>query len=87
MAVVGTAAVVQIKNVGQALLLIVFGTDVLFLEGAVRAGALARVMDPAHEVVVIALFADAREVCGERSTLHLVAFADGMAGEAAARFE
>src|SRR5216684_4551647 len=49
-AVIGAAAVLQVENVGQALLLVVFGADVFLFEGAVRTRALAGVVNPADEV-------------------------------------
>src|SRR6266852_3455003 len=87
MAVVGAAAVVEVENVGQALLFVVFGADVFLFVGAVGTGAFAGVVDPTNQVVVVVLFTDASEICGKSSALQLVAFADGVAGEAAARFE
>src|SRR3989441_3060183 len=87
MAVVRTLAVLQVENKWQPLLLVIFGTDVLFFVRTIGAGAFARVVDPTHEVVVIFLFTDAREIGSKRFTLHLGGFADGVTGEAAARFE
>ena len=87
MAIVRTAAVVQVKNVGQALLLVIFGADVFLFEGAIRTRAFAGVVDPTNQVIVIGLLADASEIGRESSALQLIAFADGVAGEAAARFE
>ena len=83
----GQLRVVQIENVRQTLLRVVFRTDVLLLVRTVGTGALARVVHPAHQIVVVVFLADAREIGGEGSALHLVAFADGVAREAAARFE
>src|SRR5258708_21442862 len=85
-AVVRAPAVVQVKDVGQALLFVILGADVLLFIRAVRTRALARVLDPAHEVVVAVLLTHTREIRGKSSALQLVAFADGVAGEAAARF-
>src|SRR5215472_15716518 len=85
--VIRALAVVEIANVGKALLLVILRADVFFLDRAVRTRALAGVVDPAHEVIVIGLFADAREVRRESAALHLVAFADGVAREATARFK
>src|SRR2546427_2166059 len=87
MAVVRTLAVLQVENKGQALLFVIFGADVLFFVRTIGAGAFARVVDPTHEVVVIVLFTDAREIGSKSSTPHPVAFADGKTSEAAARFE
>ena len=78
---------VQVKNVGQALLFVVLGTDVLLLIGAIRTSAFASIVNPAHEVVVVVLLTDASEICGESAALKLVAFADGVTRETAARLE
>src|SRR5438445_2234288 len=86
-AVIGAAAVLEVENVGQALLLVIFGADVFLFEGAIRTRALARVVDPTNQVIVIGLLADATEIGRECSALQLIAFADGVAGETAARFE
>src|SRR5438552_359462 len=86
-AVIGAAAVLEVENVGQAFLFVILGTDVLLFEGAIGARALARVVDPTNQVIVIGLLADATEIGRESSALQLIAFADGVAGEAAARFE
>ncbi len=87
MAVVGAFAVVQIEDIRQTLFLVIVGADVFLFVGAVGASALAGVVHPAHEVVVIVLFADAGEICRESAALHLVAFTDGMTGETPTRFE
>ena len=87
MAIVGTFAVVQIENIRQTLLLVIVRADILALEGTVRTGALAGIVDPADQIVVTVFLADAREIGRERSALHLAAFADGVTREAAARFE
>ena len=86
-AVVGALAVIEIELIGKSLLGVILGTNIFFLVRAIRPRALARVVNPADEVVVVRLFADAREVRGEMPPCSLVAFADGMAGEAAARLK
>ena len=85
-AVVGALAVVEIKDVRESLLLVILGADVFFLYRAVGPRALARIVHPANEVIVIRLFADAREVGRERAALQLVAFTDRVARQATARF-
>src|SRR5207248_8530095 len=85
-AIVRALAVVEIEDVRQALLLVILWANVFFLVGAVGARAFASVVTPANEIVVIGFFADAREIRGKRSALHLVALTDGVAGEAAAHF-
>ncbi len=86
-AVIRALAVLQVKNVGQALLFVIFRTDVFLFERAVRTSAFARIVDPTHEVVVVILLTDTSEIRGKGAALDLIAFANGMAGEAAARFE
>src|SRR5207302_11077796 len=56
-------------------------------EGAIRTRAFAGVVNPTNQVIVIGLLADATEIGRECSALQLIAFADGVAGETAARFE
>src|SRR5439155_5350882 len=55
--------------------------------GAIKTRALADVVDPANKVIVIGLLTDANEIGRKSSALQLIAYADGVAGEAAARFE
>src|ERR1700722_19482287 len=87
MAVVRAAAVVEIKLVGKSLLRIILGTDVFFLVRAIGSRSLACVVNPAHQVVVVRLFAHAGQVCSEGSTLNLIAFSNGVAGETSSRLE
>ncbi len=63
---------------------VVLGADVLLLQRTIRTRALAGVMHPAHQVVVVGFLADAGQVRGEGSALHLVALADRVASHAAA---
>jgi hypothetical protein len=83
-AVVWTAAVIEVEDEGQSFLLVVFGTNILFLIRAIGARAFTRVMDPAYEIIEIIFFPDASEIRGEVSPFRLVAFADGMAAETSA---
>ncbi len=86
-AVVRALAMFQVEDVRQTLLFIVFGTDVLLLVRAIGACAFPRVVDPTDEIVVVGFLTHAREICSEGSALNLIAFTDGVTGEAAARFE
>ena len=86
-AVVGTAGVVQIEDERQIVLGVIFRAQIALLERAVGAGALARIVNPANQVIVVVLFADAAQVGREGAAHHVRAFADRMAGQAAARFE
>ena len=84
MSVVGAFAVIEIVDERQSLLLVVFGTDVFFLVGTEGARALAGVVDPANQIIVIGFFSHAREIGGKRSSLQLAAFAERMTSQAAA---
>ena len=64
-AVVGAPAVLQVENEGQALLRVILGADVLLLVRAVGTRALAGVVNPANQIIVIRLLAHASEICGE----------------------
>ena len=77
----------QVEDKGQPLLGIIFGAKVFLFVRTIGTGARARVMHPAHEIVIVGLLPDAGKIGGERSTLHLIAFADGMAGQTAARLK
>ena len=85
--VIGTPAVLQVPLVGETLLGVILGPDVLLLEGTVGSRALPGVVNPAHQVVVVGFLAFAAQVRGKRSTHHLLAFADGVARQAPARFK
>ena len=84
MAIIGAAGMCKIKDERHAVFGIVFGAKIALLERTVGARAFARVVHPAHQVIVIVLFAHAAEVRGERAAHDVGAFADGMAAEAAA---
>src|SRR4029077_10812618 len=84
---VGTPRVLQVKNKGQALLLVIFRADVFLLKEAIGASAFAGIVDPANQILVIVLLADASEICGKSAALHLLALADGVACEAPSCFE
>src|ERR1700739_402097 len=87
MAVVGTAGMLEIEDERHAVLGVVFGAAVPLFEGAIRARAFSWVVHPANEVIVIVFFADAAEIRGKRAAHDVRAFTNGMAAEAAARFE
>src|SRR5580693_2217256 len=61
--------------------------EIFFLVRAVGARALARIVDPADQVIVIFFFADAAEVRGERAADGACAFSDSVTREAAALIE
>ncbi len=86
-AVVGAARVIEIEDVREIVFRVIFRAEILFLVGAVGARALARIVDPADQIIVIFFFADAAEVRCERTADGVRAFADSVAGEAAAFIE
>ena len=57
--VVGTLAVVKIKLIGKILLRVIFGSDVFLFIRTIGPRALTRVVNPAHQVVVVRFLADA----------------------------
>ncbi len=77
----------SVENKRQILLRIVFGSQVAFFFRAVRRDAIARVVDPAHDVIEVGFFADALEVGGKVTAHRAVAFADRVAGKTTAGFE
>src|SRR5579871_6985277 len=80
-------AMLQIPMVWQAFPGVILRTDVFFLVRTIRTRAFARVMNPSDEIVVVRLLADSGQVRGKHSALHLIAFPDRVAGEAAAGLE
>src|SRR5580658_47375 len=87
MAVVRTAAVVEVELVGKALLGVIFGANVFLFVRTVGASALACVVNPAHQIIVISFLADAGQIRGEGAALRLIAFSNGVAGQASAGLE
>ena len=61
-AVIRALAVSQIEDVGKIFLRVVFGTDVFLLVRAIGPGAFSRVVNPAHQIVVVRLFSHARKI-------------------------
>jgi len=86
-AIVGAARVVEIENVGKIVFRVIFRAEIFFLVGTVGTRALARIVHPADEVIVIFFFADAAEVRGECATDGACTFADSVTGETAALVE
>src|SRR5688572_33217668 len=80
---------IHIKNKGQILLGVIFRRQIALLRRTVGGPALARVVDPADDVIVTGLFADALEVGGKISAdiSFRIALTDRVAGHAAARLE
>src|SRR5271156_4598639 len=87
MPIVRTSAVLEVKLVGKALLGVILRPDIFLLVRTVGASALPRIVNPAHQVIVVRFFSHAREVRGEDSALHLVAFANRVAGQTSPRFK
>ena len=72
-AIVRAGAVLEIELIRQAVLGVIFRPNVLLLIRTIRARALARVMDPADEVIEIVFLTHAGQVRSKGSALHLVA--------------
>src|ERR1700726_4841031 len=87
MAVVRTARMIQIEDKRQIVLCVVFRPQISLLVRAIGAGALARVVNPADDVMVIVFFADAAEVRCKTPADFVRVLAHGMAGHAAALLE
>ena len=87
MAVVRALAVRKVEGVGKPLLGVVLGADIFFLVWTIRASTLAGVVNPADEVILVRLLAFASQIRGESSPFHLIAFTDGVAGEAPASLQ
>src|SRR5260370_40356698 len=85
-AVIWALAVIEIELEREALLFVIFWTDVFLFVGTIGAGAFARVVQPTHEGVVVVFFTDTVGVFSKSSPLDFNAFAGGMAGEASCGF-
>src|SRR5437660_9516655 len=77
----------SIEEIRQAVFRIIFGRQIAMLFWTIRRPAFARVVDPAHDVIVVGLLADLRKIRGEGAAEPLVFFADRMASKTATRFE
>src|SRR5206468_780307 len=86
-AVVRALGMFQVEDERQIVALIIFRGQVLFLERAVGQSALAGIVNPTDQVVVVGFLAYTAQIRGERSALLLAALSHGMAGHAAAGFE
>ena len=87
LAVVRALRVVDVEDVGQVVLLVVVRRQVALLNRTIRRRALARVVYPAHQVVVVHLLAHAAQVRSEPSPHRVRAFADRVTAHAAARLK
>src|SRR5579859_2344344 len=85
--VVWAPAVVQVKYVRETFLCVILGADIFLFEHAIGASTFTSVVNPADEIVVVVLFADASKIGRESSPLHLGAFSDGVTGKTAARLK
>ncbi len=86
-AVVRTSVVLGIEDEGKTVLGVVFGGQIALLERAVRPGALARVVNPPDQVLILCLLTYAAQVGGESSAHSVFAFSDRVAGQAAPGFK
>jgi len=86
-AVVRALAVLQIEDVGQTFFRVILGTNIFLFQRTVGSRALARIVHPSHQVIEIRFLSNAGKIRGESATLHLIAFANGMAGHTASRLK
>src|SRR6185503_8286528 len=77
----------SVENKRQVFLRVVFGSQVTFFQGAIRRNAIARVVDPANDVVEVGLLSDALKVRGKVTADRAGAFADRVTGKTAACFK
>ena len=70
-AVVGAARMIEIEDERQVVLGVIFRAEIALLERAVGARALARVVHPADQVIVVVLFADAAQIGREGAADHV----------------
>ena len=87
MPIIRTPAMLQIELVGKSLLGVVLGPNVLLFIRTIGSRTLPRIVNPAHQVVVVRLLADARQVRRESSAHGLAALANGVASKASAALE
>ena len=66
---------------------IIIRREIALLFRAIRRPAFARVINPAHDVIVVIFFANLRQVRGERAAQLGVSFADRVTRQTTARFE
>ena len=76
-----------IEEKRQAVFCVIIRREIAFLFRAIRRPALARVVNPTHDVIVIIFLADFREVGRECAAELAVSFADRVTRQTAARFE
>ena len=77
----------EIKNVRQVVFLVVVSGQVALLERTIRRRALARVMNPSYQVIVIRLFTHASQVGAEPPAHSARALAHGVTAHAAPRLK
>src|SRR5260370_9499765 len=75
MAVVRTLAMIKIELEREALLFIIFGTDVLFFVGTIGAGGFGPALDTTKQIVVAAFFRPTIDTCSNGSASECVASA------------
>src|SRR5687768_15493708 len=77
----------SIEREGFAMLRKVVRGQVALLFRAIRRPTFARVVNPAHDIVIVRLFADTGKIRGKNAPHRAVTLADRMATETATRFE
>src|SRR5208337_875108 len=85
--VVRALGVVEVEDKGQAVFLVIVLSQVAFLIWAVRVRALASIVNPTHEVIVVVFLSYPAEIGGEPPTHGIRPFAHRVACQATARLE
>src|SRR5687767_21577 len=78
---------VGVENKRQVLLRVVLGSQIAFFFRTIRSNAIARVVDPAHDVIEIRLLANFLEICGEVAAGGTAALANRVASHATSGFK
>ena len=77
----------SVKLERQLLLRVIVRRQIALFFRTVRRNALARIVNPAHDVIEVRLFTDAGKVCSEVATDLVVAFTDLVTGKTSTTLE
>src|SRR5439155_20827567 len=86
-AVIRTLRVVEVEDEGEVMFRVVLRAEIAILHRTIRARAPARVVDPAHQIVVVELFPDASQVSREPPANRVRSLAHPVTRHAAARLK
>src|SRR5688572_1856903 len=76
-----------VKNKRQVFLRVVFGSQVAFFFWTIWCDAIARVVDPANDVIEVCLLADALEVCSKMPADRVFGVANRVTGHTTTSFK